>query len=353
MTSTANREELKAILDAWIPKYIRQVVELRSGGKLTAERYNELMNLLITQGDDTIELAETVKQYVEILVNEMSAEFKETTELVTNLANTAVNTANNAVATVEEYKSTIDRDIASFKEVVNRVTSEANTNASEALSTANQLVQDMVAYKESMTTQINQTFTEMRNALGTQVSDEIAKQMQGIQETLTTSINASIETLSEELLVTANNIEQSVNTAIQDIDAYKTAMDVRLNDALREVEESLSVAGDVIRDAATIYNALEEMRNTVDSFENRLSNVEQYVATSDDFVVVAFGNTEPARRNTLWFNTGTVTAAMVNLNLGAEDDEGIQANINGRMYAVQNSTDVPEDVNGIHSYEIL
>ena len=353
MNNTATREELKAILDAWIPKYIRQVVELRSGSKLTAERYNELMNLLITQGDDTIELAETVKQYVEILVDEMSAEFEETTELVTDLANTAINTANNAVNTVEEYKNIIDRDIASFKEVVNRVTSEASTNASEALSTANQLVQDMAAYKESMTTQIDQTFTEMRNTLSTQVSGEIAEQMQGIQETLTTSINASIETLSEELLVAANNIEQSVNTALQDINAYKIAMDARLADALREVEESLSVAGDVIRDAATIYNTLEEMRNTVDSFENRLSNVEQYVATSDDFVVVAFGSAEPARRNTLWFNTGAVTATMVNLALGAEDDEGIQANINGRMYAVQNSTDVPEDVNGMSSYEIL
>lgn len=282
MRTIATREELKAILDEWIPKYIRQVVELRSGGRLSAERYNELMNLLITQGDDTIELAETVKQYVEILVEEMETEFEVTTESVTNLANNAISTANSAVNTVEEYKTVINQDIASFKEVVNQATNTANNNANTALQIANQLVIDMEGYRTNLSTQVEETFTNMRNALGTQVTDEVEAQMQGIQEALTTDINATINILSEEVLTIANTAEQITNSAVQDIEAYKANMDVRLDAALKEVEDSLSVAGDVIQDASVIYAAIDELTTLVNNYEERITALEEFAESADE-----------------------------------------------------------------------
>lgn len=281
MNNTATREELKAILDEWIPKYIRQVVELRSGSRLSAERYNELMNLLITQGDDTIELAETVKQYVEILVEELNTTFTETTELVTTLSNNAVNTANEAVRTVEAYKTAINTDIASFKDAVNKVTSDATSNANLALQTANQLVSDMEAYRVALDTHIDEAFEGIRSTLGTQVTDEVARQTQGIQAALSKDLNDSISALSTEVMTIANTAEQTVNAAIQDIEAYKSGMDDRLDEALREVEESLSVAGEVIQDASAIYSAISEMQATVDGFEGRLEAVEQFVDNAD------------------------------------------------------------------------
>lgn len=277
MNNTATREELKAILDEWIPKYIRQVVELRSGSRLSAERYNELMNLLITQGDDTIELAETVKQYMELLVEDMSAEFEATTEL----ANNAVSTANNAVATINQYRTTIDNDIAAFKTAVTQATDTANSNADLALQTANQLVADMSAYRNELTQDINDTFEVIRADLGAQVTDEVLTQMQGIQEALTTDINNTINALSEEVMTIANTAEQAVNSAIQDIEAYKANMDVRLDAALKEVEDSLSVAGAVIQDASAIYAAINGMQEIVDGFEGRLSAVEEFVENAD------------------------------------------------------------------------
>lgn len=278
---TATREELKAILDEWIPKYIRQVVELRSGSRLSAERYNELMNLLITQGDDTIELAQVVKQYVEILVDEMETEFEATTETVTTLANTAITTANGAVNTVEDYKVAIDRDITAFKEAVNQATDTANTNASSALDLATELVQVMEGYRVDLSTQVEETFINMSNTLSSQVTDEVSTQMQGIQEALTADINNTISALSTEVMTIANTAEQTVNSAIQDIESYKTGMDARLDEALREVEESLSVAGEVIQDAAAIYSAISEMQAAVDGFEERLEAVEQFVDDAD------------------------------------------------------------------------
>lgn len=277
MNNTATREELKAILDEWIPKYIRQVVELRSGSRLSAERYNELMNLLITQGDDTIELAETVKQYMELLVEDMSAEF----EVTTALANTAVSTANNAVTTINQYKTTIDNDIAAFKATITQATDTANSNANLALQTANQLVADMSAYQNELTQDINDTFDAIRADLGTQVTDEVLTQMQGIQEALTADINNTINALSEDVMTIANTAEQAVNSAVQDIEAYKADMDVRLDAALKEVEDSLSVAGDIIQDASAIYEAINGMQETVDGFEDRLGAVEEFVENAD------------------------------------------------------------------------
>ena len=286
------REELKAILDEWIPKYIRQVVELRSGSRLSAERYNELMNLLITQGDDTIELAETVKQYMELLVEDMTAEFEETTEAVTGLANNAVSTANSAVTSVNNYKTIMDSnmqqfktsvnntvtnmsaDIAAFKESVSQSIAASDVKVNTAVATANKLTADMEAYRVELNQLTEQTFTEMQNALSTQVSADVISGVAALKAELLKDINTTITALEEQVMTIANTAEQSVNSAIQDIEAYKSGMDVRLDDALAEVEESLSVAGEVIRDAAEIYARLDELSALVNSFDTRINAVE-------------------------------------------------------------------------------
>jgi hypothetical protein len=293
------REELKAILDEWIPKYIRQVVELRSGSRLSAERYNELMNLLITQGDDTIELAETVKQYMELLVEDMTAEFEETTEAVTGLANNAVSTANSAVTSVNNYKTIMDSnmqqfktsvnntvtnmsaDIAAFKESVSQSIAASDVKVNTAVATANKLTADMEAYRVELNQLTEQTFTEMQNALSTQVSADVISGVAALKAELLKDINTTITTLEEQVMTIANTAEQSVNSAIQDIEAYKSGMDARLDEALKEVEDSLSVAGDIIQDASAIYSKIDEMNTLVNSYESRLGAIEEFVENAD------------------------------------------------------------------------
>lgn len=307
----ATREELKAILDEWIPKYIRQVVELRSGSRLSAERYNELMNLLITQGDDTIELAETVKQYMELLVADEEAareEFtqsitqslNETTTTVTNIAENAVVTAESAVSSVNQYKAVMDADMEQFKNTVNSTVSQmsndivqfkesvtqsiaaSDARVNSAVETANQLTADMEAYRTELTQLTEETFTDMQTALSQQVSDNVVAGIASLKDELIGDINTTISELEEQVMTIANTAEQAVNSAVQDIEAYKQDMDVRLDAALEEVEDSLSVAGEIIQDAGAIYARIDEMNTLVNSFEDRLSEVESptYTAAS-------------------------------------------------------------------------
>ena len=310
MNNTATREELKAILDEWIPKYIRQVVELRSGSRLSAERYNELMNLLITQGDDTIELAETVKQYMELLVADEEAareEFtqsitqslNETTAKVTNIAENAVVTAESAVSSVNQYKAVMDTNMEQFKNTVNSTVSQMNNDivsfkasvtqsitdsdarVNSAVETANQLTADMEAYRTELTQLTEKTFTDMQTALSQQVSDNVATGIASLKDELLGDINTTISELEEQVMTIANTAEQAVNSAVQDIEAYKANMDARLDEALKEVEDSLSVAGEVIQDASEIYARIDEMNTLVNGFENRIKAVEEYVELGD------------------------------------------------------------------------
>ena len=310
MNNTATREELKAILDEWIPKYIRQVVELRSGSRLSAERYNELMNLLITQGDDTIELAETVKKYRELLVADEEAareEFtqsitqslNETTAKVTNIAENAVNTAESAVSSVNQYKTVMDtnmeqfkntvnsavsqmgNDIVSFKDSVTQSIADSDARVNNAVETANQLTADMEVYRTELTQLTEKTFTDMQTALSQQVSNDVIAGIASLKDELIGDINTTISKLEEQVMTIANTAEQTVNSAVQDIEAYKQNMDVRLNAALKEVEDSLSVAGEVIQDASEIYARIDEMNTLVGGFENRIKAIEEYVALSD------------------------------------------------------------------------
>lgn len=322
----ATREELKAILDEWIPKYIRQVVELRSGSRLSAERYNELMNLLITQGDDTIELAETVKQYMEILVDELSNDFVDTTESltqalndttarVTAIAEDAVDTAESAVSSVNQYKTTMDEDmeqfksttdadirnfknsintdveqfkntvnntvsqmssdIVSFKESVTQSIADSDARVNSAVETANQLTADMEAYRTELTQLTEETFANMQTALSQQVSDNVTAGIASLKDELIGDINTTISELEEQVMTIANTAEQAVNSAVQDIEAYKADMDVRLDAALKEVEDSLSVAGEVIQNASAIYAKIDEIDALVKTYEDRLKAVEE------------------------------------------------------------------------------
>ena len=308
---TATIEELKATLDAWIPKYIRQVVELRSGNKLTAERYNELMNLLITQGDDTIELAQVVKQYVELLVDGLSNNFVDTTDALTQAFNTttanvtaiaegAVDTAEGAVASVTQYKTTMDSNMEQFQSTVNNaianMTSDidvfktsitesfdaTDAKSDNAVATANQLVADMEGYRVDLSAQVEQTFRTMRDSLSAQVSSEVAVEAQEIQELLTANLNTAFNNLSVEVTAIADNAVQIANGAVEDVVAYKESMDARLEEALKEVEDSLTAAEDVIKSAAEIYDKIDEIDAAVKSFEGRVEAVENSVESIKD-----------------------------------------------------------------------
>ena len=59
-------EEIRALLDAWIGKYIKQEVAFREGAALPSAAINDLFNILIAQGDDT---TQTLKYACEYLLN--------------------------------------------------------------------------------------------------------------------------------------------------------------------------------------------------------------------------------------------------------------------------------------------
>lgn len=105
-------EQLRALLDAWIGKYIKQEVAFREGAALPSAAINDLFNMLIAQGDDT---TQTLKYACEYLLNfsdtyTARAQFIEQALNAINARMDAVdelaNTAANALAELEALKIT-------------------------------------------------------------------------------------------------------------------------------------------------------------------------------------------------------------------------------------------------------
>jgi len=105
-------EQLRALLDAWIEKYIKQEVTFREGAALPSAAINDLFNMLIAQGDDT---AQTLKYACEYLLafsdtHTARAQFIEQALAAINARMDAVdelaNTATNALAELEALKIT-------------------------------------------------------------------------------------------------------------------------------------------------------------------------------------------------------------------------------------------------------
>ena len=139
-----NSIELKALIDAWVERYIRQTVAFKPGGTLSAERLNELFNLLINQADDAAEAIAHIRDFFTAYMQDVDTKIAADIEtgFLTWLGvkeaemNAAVVQTNNATAAALLAKTNADNATAAAI-AATTTTNVATTNANNATAAAN------------------------------------------------------------------------------------------------------------------------------------------------------------------------------------------------------------------------
>jgi hypothetical protein len=98
--------DVKAILDTWMAKYIKQTIDYRAGTKIAADELDSILNLMIQQGDSTTETVANILDYVTQYVTEHQT-------LHTDLLNTINDLSGGAIdAAAEARTATVAANIA-------------------------------------------------------------------------------------------------------------------------------------------------------------------------------------------------------------------------------------------------
>jgi hypothetical protein len=118
--------DIKALLTAWIAQYIRQDASFRQGTKVPSKYLEELIDLLIKQGDNTTEIVAHVRDYI----NEYAAEHADTHSAL-QLLMTQLNSR--VTGAVSEVADAINQT-AQATDAANKAAADTNT----AINIANQ-----------------------------------------------------------------------------------------------------------------------------------------------------------------------------------------------------------------------
>jgi hypothetical protein len=167
MASTLTSAELKALIDAWLEKYIHQTVAFAAPMAPTADRLNELFNLLIVQGDNASEAIAHIRDFLtaymqdvdlkiatDIASNfntwtatksaELNTAFTDLSSALTSTVNSAVQTANTATQAANLAKDAANDAATSAnasKQAADIATAAANAAAGNATTLANTAAQ--------------------------------------------------------------------------------------------------------------------------------------------------------------------------------------------------------------------
>lgn len=131
-------EEIKADIEAWVPKLIQQIVDFRAGNEITATRLNELFNLLIQQGDDSIGLLTLIKEYIDAIII-------ETGELTDEIVD-ATDAANSAAELMRGYQSAV---LLKVDELIGELQSDMDATL-EALSVSGEVITETATVYEKI-----------------------------------------------------------------------------------------------------------------------------------------------------------------------------------------------------------
>ena len=120
--------ELKAVVDSWVEKYVKQTVDFPTGKAVTEARLEELFNLLIIQGDNSAQGVGYIRDFLTAYMQEMQITVTDNVDNAVAAANTAVGNANTAITNTN---AVIDN--------ANQAISDTNTAAQNAQDTATNL----------------------------------------------------------------------------------------------------------------------------------------------------------------------------------------------------------------------
>lgn len=115
--------EIQALIDKWIESYIKQTVGFRPGDKPTATRFNELLNLLINQGDDTAKTVALIRDYLKQYTIEHNLTHTQLTELI----NQVLAAAQQANDNVTNFTTQLTADMSKLRTDINADVAAKNT----------------------------------------------------------------------------------------------------------------------------------------------------------------------------------------------------------------------------------
>ena len=176
----------------WVPKYILQEAGFRAGTTPTPERFNELFDLIITQGDFNTQTIYTLLQNL----TGFEVEFSNTVEQNNNRYNELV-----ALMTANFNQFNLDNELA-------------HNNIKTQMTQAVELMLNDYVTKGNMSSQLSQKENEIL--------------MQVTHQLETDYVNNA--TLQATLQLTATNITQTVSTVLQD---YATLLEMEASIDLR------------------------------------------------------------------------------------------------------------------------
>lgn len=173
--------EIQALIDKWIESYIKQTVGFRPGDKPTATRFNELLNLLINQGDDTAKTVALIRDYLKQYTIEHNLTHTQLTELI----NQVLAAAQQANDNVTNFTTQLTADMSKLRTDINADVAAKNT----------QVLADVDAKNATVTEQV------------TDLSNTVAGYK---QETL-----ALVQPLADQVAVDKAQVENMISNAQQ------------------------------------------------------------------------------------------------------------------------------------------
>lgn len=205
----------------WVPKYILQEAGFRAGTTPTPERFNELFDLIITQGDFNTQTIYTLLQNL----TGFEVEFSNTVEQNNNRYNELV-----ALMTANFNQFNLDNELA-------------HANMMAQMTQAVELMLNDYVTKGNMSSQLSQKENEIL--------------MQVTHQLETDYVNNA--TLQATLQLTATNITQTVSTVLQD---YATLLEMEASIDLR--------AGSITQTVSEQINGIDQKvtvaQQTADKF---------------------------------------------------------------------------------------
>ena len=188
----------------WVPKYIKQTVDFRSGTTPTPERFNELYNLLITQGDfNTLTLHQLLQN-----LDGFDVEFQDS---------------------ITQNKQYHDNMLAQFNNTLAQILSDNDTTlnslSAQLMQSVNLMLQDYMTIGN--------------------VQSYFNQEADNIMASVTTTLSnyATLAKLQAELEITSTSIIQSVSTTLQDYSTttqMQSAIELRAGSITQSVSEQIN-----------------------------------------------------------------------------------------------------------------
>lgn len=192
-------------IGGWIPKYILQEAGFRAGTTPKPERFNELFDLIITQGDFNTQTIHTLLQ---------------------NLAGFEVEFSNTVEQNNNRYNELVELMLTNFNQF-NLDNNLAHNDIKIQMTQAVELMLNDYVTKDNMSSQLSQKENEIL--------------MQVTHQLETGYVDNA--TLQSTLQITATNITQSVSTVLQDyatLQEMEASIDLRASSITHTVSEQIN-----------------------------------------------------------------------------------------------------------------